>query len=190
MALDPQDGENGGFLYFTDAQGGTISRIELLTADDGSRNDRSGRVEVIVSGLTDPMGVALELDKKRRLFYTLRSGSIRAVARNGIDYVGGNLYVLRMGGIEEPLSDYEVRRLDSGTRLDGIAIAESKGTGDDPTELRLHWSEHGRAASLKRSTLDGTRVEEVMVLSSAGVHLMELYHGQGRSRDERCDRRF
>lgn len=173
MALDSQDGESGGFLYFTNARGGTISRIELLSADGGSRNDRAGRVEVIVSGLTDPMGIALEPDNKRRLFYALRGGSIHAVARNGIDYVGGNRYALTVGGIEVPLSDYEVRRMDSGTRMDGIAIAQSKGTGDDPTELRLYWSEHGRAASLKRSTLDGTRVEELVVLASAGVSVME-----------------
>lgn len=174
MAVDPEEGENGGFLYFSDAQGGKISRVELLLPsssadDDENLKDRARRIEVIVYGATDPMGVALEPNNGARVFYTLRGGSIRAVARNGIEYVGGNAYVMTLG-IEDTLSDYEVRRFDSGTRLDGIAIiAESTkditGMGD-PTELRLYWSEHGRAAALKRSTLDGTRVEKLLVVSA------------------------
>lgn len=53
MAVDAHDGHNGGFLYFSDAQGGTISRVEL-PAFDGSANSVNatsphGDVEVNIS---------------------------------------------------------------------------------------------------------------------------------------------
>lgn len=76
-------------------------------------------------------------------------------------------------GVSSPsASAYEVRRFDSGTRLDGIAIAESEKRGEeaeDPTERRLYWSEHGRRPALKRSTLDGTRVETLSLLDNSAI---------------------
>lgn len=155
MAVDTNEGLNGGFLYFSDGQSGTISKVEL-PVDGGSR---SGAPQVLVSGLIDPMGVALEPSGEgTRLFFTLRGGSIRAVMRDGSVSNAVQRSVNLDGG------GYEVRRLDSGTHLDGIAISETEGTGNDPTELRLYWSESGRTPGIKRSSLDGTRAEELSVL--------------------------
>lgn len=112
MALDPHEGRNGGFLYFSDAQSGTISRIELSSSfsPDGKQASDSVRIppetlsarrEVIMTGLVDPRGVALEPNNGTRLFYTLYGGSINAVARSGVDYVGGRRSVgLLTGGGE------------------------------------------------------------------------------------------
>lgn len=155
MAIDAEEGKNGGYLYFSETQSGTISRVELSA--DGAP---PGTQQVLASGLIDPMGVALE-PSGARLFFTLRGGSIRAVARDGSVAANVPQTASSEGG------GYEVRRFDSGTRLEGIAIAESQGTGTDPRELRLYWSESGRAPGIKRSSLDGTRPEEVLVLSNA-----------------------
>lgn len=154
MTLDSNEGNLGGFLYFSDAQRGTISRIEL--AQEGQPDSA---IQVLVSGVIEPMGVALEPNGVR-LFFTLGGGSIRAVARDGSNV--------------SSVVSYEVRRVDSGTRLDGIAIFLSDGAGDDPTERRLYWSESGRSPALKRSSLDGTRVETIPVVDSAGhnVHMV------------------
>ncbi|CAM9559829.1 unnamed protein product, partial [Ectocarpus sp. 4 AP-2014] len=157
MAIDVSEGRNGGFVYFSDAQGGTISRVELPA--DGTRPEVSEARQVLVSGLIDPMGIALEPDGGRgRLFYALRGGRICAVSRDGSisTSVPPTAVFLEGGG-------YEVRRFDSGTRLDGIAISASEGGGIDPTEVRLYWAESGRAPAIKRSTLDGTRPEDVSV---------------------------
>ena len=153
IALDATEGDNGGFLYFSDTSSGTVSRVEL--AVDGSSR---GAVQTLVSGLTDPMGVALEPDGGRRLFFTLYGGSIRAVARDGSGDTGVPQAVQLEGG------GYEVRRFDSGTRLDGIAISASESSIKDPTEPRLYWSESGRSHGLKRSSLDGTRSESILAV--------------------------
>lgn len=152
LAIDATEGDNGGFLYFSDASSGTVSRIELR--GDGPSE---GTMQTLVSGLTDPMGVALEPKGGRRLFFTLYGGSIRAVARDGSGDAGVPQAAQLEGG------GYEVRRFDSGTRLDGIAISASESAGKDPTEVRLYWSESGRVHALKRSTLDGTRPESILV---------------------------
>ncbi|CAN0092827.1 unnamed protein product, partial [Ectocarpus sp. 13 AM-2016] len=157
MAIDVSEGRHGGFVYLSDAQGGTISRVELPA--DGTRPEVPGAQQVLVSGLIDPMGIALEPDGGRgRLFYALRGGRICAVSRDGSisTSVPPTAVLLEGGG-------YEVRRFDSGTRLDGIAISASEGGGIDPTEIRLYWAESGRAPAIKRSTLDGTRPEDVPV---------------------------
>lgn len=157
MAIDVSEGQNGGFVYFSDAQGGTISRVELPV--DGTRPETPEARQVLVSGLVDPMGVALEPGGGGgRLFYALRGGRICAVSRDGSvsTSVPPTAVLLEGGG-------YEVRRFDSGTRLDGIAISATEGTGSDPTELRLYWAESGRTPGIKRSTLDGTRPEDVSV---------------------------
>lgn len=155
MAIDVEEGENGGYLYFSETQNGTISRVELSA--DGTL---LGTPQVLVSGLIDPMGVALE-PSGARLFFALRGGSLRAAMRDGSVATD----VPQTANSEG--DGYEVRRVDSGTRLEGIAIAEAEGTGEDPRELRLYWSESGRAAGIKRSSLDGTRPEEVSVLNDA-----------------------
>lgn len=119
-----------------------------------------------MSGVVDPMGIALEPNGPR-LFFTLHKGSIRAVARDGSRYLARNRAAtasVAAGTDDETATHYEVRRLDSGIRLDGIAVAaSSEGSGNDPTELRLYWAEFGRAPALKRSSLDGTRVECIQV---------------------------
>lgn len=158
IAIDATEGDIGGFLYFSDASSGTVSRMELH--GDGISK---GTVQTLVSGLTDPMGVALEPNGGRRLFFTLYGGSIRAVARDG----SGDAGVPRAKHLEG--GGYEVRRFDSGTRLDGIAISASKSAGKDPTEVRLYWSESGRVHALKRSTLDGTRPESILVADNGTV---------------------
>ena len=152
VAIDAMEGDSGGFLYFSEASSGTVSRVEL--SGDGIRE---GTVQTLVSRLTDPMGVALEPNGGRRLFFTLYGGSIRAVARDGSGDTGIPQVTQLEGG------GYEVRRFDSGTRLDGIAISASESAGKDPTELRLYWSESGRDHALKRSSLDGTRPESILV---------------------------
>ena len=152
IAIDAMEGDSGGFLYFSEASSGTVSRVEL--SGDGIRE---GTVQTLVSRLTDPMGVALEPNGGRRLFFTLYGGSIRAVARDGSGDTGIPQVTQLEGG------GYEVRRFDSGTRLDGIAISASESAGKDPTELRLYWSESGRDHALKRSSLDGTRPESILV---------------------------
>lgn len=161
MAVDANEGSQGGFLYFSDAQKGTISRIELAT-----EGQPTSAIQVLVSGVIEPMGVALE-PNGGRLFFTLGGGSIRAVARDGSTVPS----VLRPGS-------YEVRQFDSGTRLDGIAISLSDGAGDDPTERRLYWSESGRSPALKRSSLDGTRVETIPAVDSTG-HNVRLVWPRG-----------
>lgn len=155
MAVDTNEGQNGGFLYFSESQSGKVSKVEL-PVDSGSR---PGAGQVLVSGLIDPMGVALEPSGGGgRLFFTLRGGSIRAVMRDGsISNAVPRSAQLDGGG-------YEVRRLNSGTLLDGIAVSDAEGTGKYPTELRLYWSESGRTPGIKRSSLDGTRPEDVVVL--------------------------
>lgn len=152
IAIDATEGDSGGFLYFSDASSGAVSRVELT-----SEGRSTGTVQTLVSGLTDPMGVALEPNGGRRLFFTLYGGSIRAVARDG----SGDTGVLQAAQLEG--GGYEVRRFDSGTRLDGIAISASESDGKDPTELRLYWSESGRVHALKRSSLDGTRPESILM---------------------------
>lgn len=156
MAIDAGEGENGGYLYFSETHGGTISRVELSA--DGAP---PGAPQVLASGLTDPTGVALE-PNGARLFFTLRGGSIRAVTRDG----SVSTDILQTASPEGGGGGgYEVRRFDSGTRLEGIAIAAAEGAGTDPRELRLYWAESGRACAIKRSSLDGTRLEEVLVSS-------------------------
>lgn len=163
MAIDGEEGENGGYLYFSEAQSGTVSRVEL-SADGGL----PGPPQVLASGLIDPMGIALEPSGAgARVFLALRGGSIRAVARDGSDATVQQTASLAGGS-------YEVRRFDSGTLLDGIAISESEDTGTDPTELRLYWSEYGRAPGIKRSTLDGTRPERVSVWNDDAENSQEL----------------
>eukprot|EP00903_Cladosiphon_okamuranus_P011622 g10931.t1 len=158
MAIDAEEGENGGYLYFSETHSGTVSRVELSA--DGAAPP--GAAQVLASGLIDPTDVALE-PNGARLFFTLRGGSIRAVTRDGsVASDVPQAASLEGGG-------YEVRRLDSGTRLEGIAIAESEGAGTDPRELRLYWAESGRASRIMRSSLDGTRPQEVLVLNSNGV---------------------
>lgn len=164
MAIDGEEGENGGYLYLSEAQSGTVSRVELST--DGGQ---PGTQQVLASGLIDPMGVALEPGGAgTRIFFALHGGSIRAVARDGSVATAVPQTTSLAGG------GYEVRRFDSGTRLDGIAISESEGTGTDPTELRLYWSESGRAPCIKRSTLDGTRPEKVSVWSNDEENSQEV----------------
>lgn len=155
MAIDANEGQNGGFLYFSDSQNGQVSKVDLPVDGGG----RPGAQQVLVSGLVDPMGVALEPSGGgERIFFTLRGGSIRAVTRDG----SVSNAVQRSANLDG--GGYEVRRLDSGTYLDGIAISETEGTRNDPTELRLYWSESGRTPGIKRSSLDGTRLEGVSVL--------------------------
>lgn len=155
MAVDTNEGQNDGFLYLSDSQNGQISKVELPVDGGGG----PGAPQVLVSGLIDPMGVALEPSGGgNRIFFTLRGGSIRAATRDGsVSHAVQRSANLDGGG-------YEVRRLDSGTYLDGIAISETEGTGTDPTELRLYWSESGHAPGIKRASLDGTRPESVSVL--------------------------
>lgn len=162
MAIDPEEGDSGGFLYFSDTQSGTVSRIELPVVADDNEGQRA-ELEVLVAGLIDPMGIALEPNNGPRLFFTLRGGSIRAVSRDSSTSSGN--FVPKAAELAD--GSYEVRRFDSGTRLDGIAISEAVAddlTGlEDPTEPRLYWSESGRHPGLKRSTIDGTRVESISV---------------------------
>lgn len=155
MTIDAGEGENGGHLYFSETHSGTISRVELSA--DGAP---LGTPQVLASGLTDPTAVALEPNGPR-LFFTLRGGSIRAVTRDR----SVSTDILQTASSEDGGGGYEVRRFDSGTRLEGIAIAEAEGAGTDPRELRLYWAESGRASAIKRSSLDGTRPEEVLVLN-------------------------
>ena len=164
MAIDAKEGRCGGFLYFSDAQSGTISRIELNTEGRPS----TAAIQVLVSAVNDPMGVALE-PNGWRLFFTLSEGSIRAVARDGSDVSASRRTIHNEGG------GYEVRRFDSGTRLDGLAISLSDEGGDDPTERRLYWTESGRSPALKRSSLDGTRVETISVMDSAGQNIRPVW---------------
>lgn len=168
MAIDTEEGENGGYLYFSETHSGTVSRVELSA--DGAAPP--GATQVLASGLTDPTDVALE-PNGARLFFTLRGGSIRAVMRDGS--VASDIpqaASLEGGG-------YEVRRFDSGTRLEGIAIAEAEGAGTDPRELRLYWAEVGHASRIKRSSLDGTRPQEVLVLNSDGAAETSLVWPRG-----------
>lgn len=165
MAIDAGEGEQGGYLYFSETHSGTISRVELSA--DGAV---PGTQQVLVSGLIDPTGLALEPNGPR-VFFTLRGGSIQAVTRDGSVATGVPQTASSEGGGG---GSYEVRRFDSGTRLEGIAIAEAEGTGTDPRELRLYWSESGRVSGIKRSSLDGTRPEEVLVLNG------DVETGQGR----------
>lgn len=162
MAIDPEEGDNGGFLYFSDTQSGTVSRIELPVAADDNDGQHAA-LEVLGTGLTDPMGVALEPNSGARLFFTLRGGSIRAVSRDSS--TSSSNFVPKAAELEG--GSYEVRRFDSGTRLDGIAVSAAALDGltglEDPTEPRLYWSESGRHPGLKRSTIDGTRVESISV---------------------------
>lgn len=149
MAIEETGTEGEAFLYFSNAKGGTISRMKLPSESVATRaEDRARFVEILVSGVQGPMGVALD-PQGPRLFFTLYGGSIRAVARDGLRHVDGEG------------AHYEVRRLPSGTRLDGIAVAPSKASTQDErlTEPRLYWTEFGYEPAIKRSSLDGTRVE-------------------------------
>lgn len=160
IAIDGTEGPNGGYLYFSESELGSISRVELPA--DGSRPSSAGAQEVLAVGLVDPTAVALEPNGGKRLFFTLRGGSIRAAMRDGsVSTAVPSMAVLNGGG-------YEVRRFDSGTRLEGIAISEDENSEDDPTQLRLYWIESGRNTGIKRSTLDGTRPEDVSVLDDDG----------------------
>lgn len=156
MAVDGSEGPNGGYLYFSETEHGTISRVELPA--DGNQPVSAEARQVLASGLLDPTGVALEPNEGARLFFALRGGSIRVVMRDGSVSTAVSPSALLDGG------GYEVRRFDSGTRLEGIAISENEDSTDDPTRLRLYWVESGRTSRIKRSTLDGTRPEEVLVL--------------------------
>lgn len=164
IAVDAEEGDDGGFLYFSDAESGTVSRIELSA---GKKSPSA--VQVLVSRLIDPMSIALEPNGGTRLFFTLYGGSIRATSRHGSVPTGVPQTALLEGG------GYEVRRVDSGTRLDGIAVSESESEEDGPTEPRLYWSESGRIPRIRRSSMDGTRPTTILVadggtgLSEAGL---------------------
>lgn len=154
MAVDAKEGNKGGFLYFSDIESGTVSRVELPTT-----GQPTAASQVLVSGVTTPMGVALEPNGGSRLMFTLYGGSIRAVLRDGsTSTTVPQTATLKGGG-------YEVRRFDSGTRLDGIAISASEAAGNDPIELRLYWSESGRTPAIRRSTMDGTRPEYILTIN-------------------------
>ncbi|CAM9888983.1 unnamed protein product [Scytosiphon promiscuus] len=160
IAIDGMEGPNGGYLYFSESELGTVSRVEL--PDDGSRPPLAGAKQVLASGLIDPTDIALEPNGGTRLFFVLRGGSIRAVMRDGsVSTAVPSTAILDGGG-------YEVRRCDSGTRLEGIAISEDGDSIGDPIQLRLYWIESGRTAGIKRSTLDGTRPEKISVLDDNG----------------------
>lgn len=160
IAIDEQDGDSGGFMYFTEAHGGTVSRVRLpIGSADANKRSSSKDIEVLVSSVSDPMGLALD-PSGSRLFFTLRGGSIRSVTRDGSHH-----HLFGVDSSKGTRVDTEVRRLQSGTRLDGIAVVASEGLDDDSAELRLYWSEFGRAPALKRSTLYGTRVESLKLTS-------------------------
>ncbi|CAM9578975.1 unnamed protein product [Hapterophycus canaliculatus] len=167
LAVDGTEGRNGGYLYFSEGEMGTISRAELPA--DGNLSASTGAPQVLASGLIDPMGVALEPNGGTRLFFALRGGSIRAVMRDGSASTAVPPTALLNGG------GYEVRGFDSGTRLEGIAISEDEDSTDDPTQLRLYWIESGRAAGIKRSTLDGTRPEEISVFDDTGQDIRLIW---------------
>lgn len=160
MAIDERgEDDGGGFIYFSNTEEGTISRVKL-SADSASEEEGYcvKKIETLLAGLENPIGVALD-PHGTRLFFTLRAGSIRAVSRDGSQYfIGGD-------GTRDINADYEVRRLESGTRLDGIVVAASETSGEDPRERRLYWVEFGRAPAVKRSTLDGTRIESIVISS-------------------------
>ena len=165
MVIDAIEGRSGGFLYFSDTQSGTVSRIELNTEGRPS----TAAIQVLVSAVNDPMGVALE-PNGWRLFFTLSEGSIRAVAQDGSDVSASRRTIHNESG------GYDVRRFDSGTRLDGLAISWSDNGGGEPKERRLYWTESGRSPALKRSSLlDGTRVETISVTDSAGQNIRPVW---------------
>lgn len=164
MAVDAEEGDDGGFLYFSDAESGTVSRLALTKPLEGQlrqQDTTAAAIQVLVTGVTEPMSIALEPGGGSRLFFTLYGGSIRAVSRNGYPSTPAPPWIEHFDG-----GGYEVRRFDSGTRLDGIAVAPSEKIQDDPTEQRLYWSESGRSPAIKRSSLDGTRVQSLLTVNS------------------------
>ncbi|CAM9642180.1 unnamed protein product, partial [Choristocarpus tenellus] len=142
MALDTDN----RYIYYTENQEGIIGRFELV------RGKGSPLIESLVTDLVDPMGIALDLDGDG-LFFTLYRGVIGWAKRN-ISYT-------ELNSLNTTKNFSVIRQMDTAVRLDGIAVARSDAI-NDPTELRLYWTESGPWHVIQRSTVNGLGVETLV----------------------------
>ncbi|CAM9592589.1 unnamed protein product [Chrysoparadoxa australica] len=136
MAITPSS-----LLYFTDSQAGTLSSLDLTTAE-ASPN-------AIVSGLAMPMGIALELE--REMIYVAQYTGVLAA----LDLTDMSLT--------------EVVRLPTHVRLDGVALRgrealadHNDGIVESPWEQQLWWSESGLRSGITGASIAGLHKEAVV----------------------------
>lgn len=164
IAVDSADRK----LYVTDSGGGKIIRADL----DG------GNLQDLVLGLSDPVGIDLELERQQ--LYVVTQGATDGVFRANLD--GSALEPVIASGLLNP---YGIAIDGKGSKLyvidnranavfranlDGSAFERLPIDGIstpieiafDPVDRKIYWGDYDPIPTIRRANLDGTGVEEVV----------------------------
>ncbi|MCW5550757.1 MAG: ScyD/ScyE family protein [Verrucomicrobiae bacterium] len=170
----PPSPSRTGYIYFSEFAGGRLNRANL---------DGSGKV-TLVSGLSNPIGPALDLDRGRMYW---GEASIATMRRANLDGTGQTTVVSNpSGGI--PAFDFAGDRMYWAVSSRGnIWSANLDGSDqlllisgqNDPHALvldvaagKMYWPEFG-AGNIRRANLDGGGIT-ILVSGQAGPSLMDL----------------
>ena len=143
---------DGSTLYFTDTNTGTIVRLDtsglVADPDTGLSNHATLRREVVLSGLDDPRGLALD-EARGRIFFTEKAGRIYECNMDGTN-------MERNVARPPRYRDLLVKR-PSRARLDGLALDLS---GTRRSTHMIYWSE-SNTNMIMRSNIYGRSVRRV-----------------------------
>ena len=157
-------------VYWTDWSRGTISRTNL---------DGSGRVEPLVSGLDNPLGLALDVTRRKMYwtdyeFFEDESGKVQRANLDGsgvetlvtgldglrgiaLDVAGGKMYWTSSDGIwSANLDGTEVKTLNTDWGASG-----SRGIALDIAGGKMYWA-NDWTSTIRRANLDGSGVETLV----------------------------
>jgi len=144
---------DGKMLYFSDANTGTILRLDTSNVVRSSvtgfaENASTLRREVVVSGLDDPRGIALD-EARNRLYFAEKAGRIYQCAMDGSN--------LEPNQAREPRFRELLIRRPSRARLDAIALDL---TGTRRSSHMIYWAE-SNTNIIMRSNIFGARQKKV-----------------------------
>lgn len=178
--------DNGEMLYFSDANTGTILRLETSNVMRSSitgvaENAATLRREVVISDLDDPRGIALD-EARNRLYFAEKAGRIYECAMDGSN--------LEPNRARNPrFRDLLVRR-PSRVRLDAIALDLS---GTRRSNHMIYWAESNTNV-IMRSNIFGRRQKKVAGIDGSllwprGVafHDKKLYFSEYLGKIRRID---
>ena len=151
---------DGSTLYFTDTNTGTIVRLAtsglVADPDTGLSNHATLRREIVLSGLDDPRGLALD-EARGRIFFTEKAGRIYECNMDGTN--------MEPNAARPPrFRDLLVKR-PSRARLDGLTLDL---TGTRRSTHMIYWSE-SNTNMIMRSNIYGRNVRRVAGLDGSLV---------------------
>lgn len=183
IEYDPADGPK---IYWTDRSAGTIQRSDL----DG------GNVETILSGLSQPTGIAVDVNADKIFWTSDGSGKTRCADLDGSnvqDLVRSSIdtpHDIAVGSIEGKTfwtdsAKKNVRRSDmDGSNVEQIvaSLDNPQGIATDETGIllpRMYWSDEGDDI-IRRSEIDGSNIEEILTSGLNNPQAIDVDPAEGK----------